>query len=246
MTTLQVEIHPDRAALVARSLTLVTERIRTAITERGTCALALAGGSTPKPLYEALAQEDLPWAQLHIFWGDERYVPVEHPDSNAGMAKAAWLDQVPIPAQQVHITPTHFAQPAEAAAQYEQTLRQAMGADWPSFDIVLLGIGDDAHTASLFPHTAALKVSDRLVTVGEKSGAPRITFTAPLINQSRCVIFLVSGHNKQTALTQIFAPEASEDTFPARKIRPQGELWWLLDSDAGEAVSSLAGVKIFS
>ena len=246
MTSLQVEIYPNRAALVARSLTLVAERIRQAIAERGACSLALAGGSTPKPLYEALAKEDLPWEKLHVFWGDERYVPVDHPDSNAGMAKAAWLDQVPIPAAQIYITPTASATPADDAAAYEQTLRQALGdEEWPQFDVILLGIGDDGHTASLFPHTAALDVSDRLVTVGEKSGAPRITFTASLINRSRCVLFLVSGSNKQTALTQIFAATADDNTFPARKIRPDGELWWLLDADAGEAIKTRSEVRIF-
>lgn len=245
MTSLKVEIYLDRTAVVARSLTLVVERIRSAIAERGTCSLALAGGSTPKPLYEALAKEDLPWDKLHIFWGDERYVPVDHPDSNAGMAKAAWLDQVPIPASQIYITPTAAANPVEDAAAYEKTLRQALGDEaWPQFDVVLLGIGDDGHTASLFPHTAALAVSDRLVTVGEKSGAPRITFTATLINRSRCVLFLVAGSNKQTALTQIFAEVAEDDAFPARKIRPEGELWWLLDAAAGEAIKTLPGVQI--
>lgn len=244
MTALQIEIYPDRSALVARSHTLVLDRIRAAIARQGTCSLALAGGSTPKPLYEALAQADLPWSQLQIFWGDERYVPVDHPDSNAGMAKAAWLDHVPIPSDHIHIVPTGAEDPATDAASYEQTIRQVLGAaDWPAFDIVLLGIGDDGHTASLFPHTAALTVSDRLVTVGEKSGAPRITFTAPLINHSHCVMFLVSGSNKQNALTQIFAQEADDRMFPARKIRPQGELWWLLDSDAGAIINTHPAAK---
>lgn len=247
MTTLQVEIYPDRPALVARSQALVLERIRTAITQRGSCSLALAGGSTPKPLYEALAKETLPWSKLYVFWGDERYVPIDHPDSNAGMAKAAWLDKVPIPTEQIYSVPTNLEKPSDAALQYEQTLRQVLGSDeWPQFDLILLGMGDDGHTASLFPHTSALAVSDRLVTVGEKSGEPRITFTAPLINQSRCVMFLVSGSNKQAALTQVFAAEGDDNAFPSRKIRPQGELLWLLDADAGEPIKTFPDVKIFS
>lgn len=246
MTTLHVEIHPDRTALVARSQALVSARIRSAIADRGTCFLALAGGSTPKPLYAALAKEDLPWEHVHIFWGDERYVPVDHPDSNAGMARAAWLDQVPFPPENIHIVPTLAADPAQAASQYEQTLHHVMGTqDWPQLDVVLLGMGDDGHTASLFPHTAALAVSDRLVTVGDKAGEPRITFTAPLINHSRCVIFLVSGRNKQPALSQVFAPDADENALPARKIRPQGELWWLLDAEAGAPLRTHPGVQIF-
>ena len=181
MTHLQIEIYPDRKALVNRSLDLVKERIQAAIAARGTCAIALAGGSTPKPLYEALAEADLPWAQLQIFWGDERYVPVSDPSSNAGMAKTAWLAQVAIPTEQLHIMPTHYEQVADAAENYDQIVQQALNSDQPAFDIVLLGMGDDGHTASLFPHTAALQVTDRLITVGEKSGEPRLTFTAPLI-----------------------------------------------------------------
>lgn len=244
MTTVQIEIYPDRTALVARSLELVQARIKTAVAEHGRCAIALAGGSTPKPLYEALAQSDLPWSDLHIFWGDERYVPVDHPDSNAGMAKAAWLDQVPIPQTQIHIMPTHLAQPAEAADVYEKLLQDILGYQ-PTFDIVLLGMGDDGHTLSLFPHTEAVNVSDRLVTVGEKGGEPRITLTAPLVNQSRCVMFLVSGSNKQPALKAVFSPDADDLAFPSRKIRPEGELWWLLDAAAGAAIQTLPNAQTY-
>lgn len=247
MTAPQIEIYPDRSALVARARTLVLERIRTAIAERGVCFLALAGGSTPKPLYEALAKDDLPLSQLHIFWGDERYVPVSHPDSNAGAAKAAWLDQVPMPAAQVYTTPTAAENPAEAAEHYAQTIRRVMGdEEWPQFDVILLGMGDDAHTASLFPHTPALTVSDRLVTVGDKGGTPRITFTVPLINHSRSVLFLVSGENKQSALTQVFAAEADDMAYPSRKIRPEGELWWLLDAAAGAPLTALPNAQVFT
>lgn len=244
MTTLHIEIHPDRAALVQRSHELVKERIQAAVAERGSCTIALAGGSTPKPLYEALATEDLPWSKLHVFWGDERYVDVTHPDSNAGMAQAALLDKVAIPADQIHRMPTHFEKPEDAAWDYERTLKQAFGTEQPIFDIVLLGMGDDGHTLSLFPHTAAVNEGDRLVTIGEKAGEPRVTLTAPLVNHSRCVIFLVSGSNKQTALTQVLADEADDHAYPARKIRPAGELWWLLDAAAGEPVKSQPHVRV--
>lgn len=230
--TVHVEVHGDRAALVERARDLVIEQIQTAIAARGVCYLALAGGSTPKPLYEALAQETLPWSCLHIFWGDERYVPIDHPDSNAGMAKAAWLDQVSIPAEQIYPVPTQAETPQAAADQYQTTLETVMGSA-PIFDVVLLGMGDDGHTASLFPHTPALTVSDRWATVGNKGDNPRITFTVPLINQSRCVMFLVSGENKQTALKTVFAETADSNQYPSRLIQPQGELWWLLDQAAG-------------
>ena len=109
--------------------------------------------------------------------------------------------------------------------------------EFPAFDVILLGIGDDAHTASLFPGTDALKVCDRLITVGNKDGQPRITFTAPLINHARTVIFMVAGENKQPALAQIFAPDADATIYPSRLIQPDGELWWLLDQSAGKNVS---------
>ncbi|MEM8543827.1 MAG: 6-phosphogluconolactonase [Cyanobacteria bacterium P01_H01_bin.119] len=242
----KIEILADKSALVERGLTLVIEAIRQAIAERGYCTLALAGGSTPKPLYEALAKQDLPWDKLYIFWGDERYVSVDHPDSNAGMAKTAWLDRVAIPPEQIFIVPTEAAEPGIAAEQYEATLVDCFKAldssadnpAGPRIDIVLLGMGDDGHTASLFPGTAALKVSDRWVTVGYKANDPRITVTAPLINRSRTVIFLVAGANKQGALSQVLAETGEDFSYPARLIRPDGDLIWLLDQAAGAVVNN--------
>ncbi len=236
-----VEVLPDLESLIERSLAITLDRIHTAITERGACAIALAGGSTPKPLYEAISQQSLPWDKIHIFWGDERYVPPDHPDSNQLMARTAWLNKVPIPAANIHPIPTGEADPTVAASIYEQELLkffQVSPGELPVFDIILLGIGDDAHTASLFPHTAALKVSDRAVTVGNKDGQPRITFTYTLINQARCVMFLVAGASKRAALAQIFAPVADADTYPSRLIQPQGTLWWLLDRAAGHELPS--------
>jgi 6-phosphogluconolactonase len=236
----QVEILTDKAAIVARSLSLILERLQQAIAERGQFTIALAGGSTPKPLYEAIATQDLPWDKIHVFWGDERYVPPDHPDSNEGMARQAWLDRVPIPAANLHPMPTGAPDPAIAAQQHDAELRaffNTYGDDIPALDVILLGMGDDGHTASLFPQTEALQVCDRLVTVGHKAGESRLTFTIPLINQARCVIFLVSGASKQAALTQIFAPEGDAQQYPARFIQPHGELWWLLDEAAASALS---------
>lgn len=239
--TRTVEVLSDQAALVERSLQIVLERLQAAIAERGQCTLALSGGSTPKPLYEAMAKQALPWEQVHIFWGDERYVPADHPDSNEGMARQAWLDHIEIPAKNIHPVPTHHPDPADSATQHDQELQaffQTQPGEFPQFDVILLGIGDDGHTASLFPHTEALNVSDRLITVGNKDGQPRITFTSALINQARCVLFMVAGANKQEALEHILADEGNSQQYPARLIQPQGELIWLLDSAAGEKVST--------
>lgn len=232
-----VEVLPDEHALIERSRDIMLEKINTAIAERGLCTIALSGGSTPKPLYEALSRQQLPWDKIHIFWGDERYVPPDDPESNQLMARTAWLDKVEIPKGNIHPMLTDEADPAVAASKHEQELQeffQVPAGKFPVFDIILLGIGDDGHTASLFPHTETLKVSDRLVTVGNKDGQPRITFTYTLINQARYVIFVVAGRNKQAALAQIFAPDGDASTYPSRLIQPHGELWWLLDRAAGE------------
>ncbi|MDI9638088.1 6-phosphogluconolactonase [Oscillatoria amoena NRMC-F 0135] len=231
-----VEVLPDRQAIVERSLFLLVEKIQRAVAERGQFTLALAGGSTPKPLYEAMATQELPWDKIHIFWGDERYVAPDEPESNQRMARLALLDRVPIPASNIHPMPTGAGDAAADAERHEAELRaffQLGAGEFPRLDAILLGIGDDAHTASLFPQTAALQVRDRLITVGQKDEQPRLTFTVPLINQAECVMFLVTGANKQDAIAQIFAPEADAFTYPARFIQPQGELWWLFDEAAG-------------
>ncbi len=231
----QVYVYPDRSALVAAALVMVVERIRAAIAKRGSCSIALSGGSTPQPLYAALAQQDLPWHQIHIFWGDERYVPYTHADSNYGMTKRVWLDLVPIPAANIHPMPTDLADPHLAAAAYDRSIAAYFGLEagvMPNFDITLLGMGDDGHTASLFPHTAALSVVDRSVTVGDKDGEPRLTFTIGAIDKSETTIFLVCGASKQPALRAVFAPIGDGSTYPSRQIQPDGELLWLLDNAA--------------
>lgn len=231
-----VEILPDQPSLIQRSLELVLTKIKTAITERGLCTIALSGGSTPKSLYEIMASQDLPWEKLHIFWGDERFVAPDHPDSNYKMTRLAWLDHIPIPKKNIHLIPTVNIDPEESANQYEQEIKdlfQIQGTEIPQMDLILLGMGDDGHTASLFPHTPALQVSDRLITVGNKDGNPRITFTVPLINQARCIIFIVAGANKRLALAEVFAPVGDSMAYPSRLIQPQGELYWLLDDHAG-------------
>ncbi|MEC4803919.1 MAG: 6-phosphogluconolactonase [Jaaginema sp. PMC 1079.18] len=236
-----VEILDDKSALIARSHHLIVEKLQDAIAQRGQATIALAGGSTPRPLYESLAEQDLPWEKIHVFWGDERYVALTHTDSNQGMARKAWLSKVNIPETNIHPMPTGANNPQVNAAEHSVQLQQFFGVqsgEFPAFDVILLGIGDDAHTASLFPHTDALKVRDRLVTVGNKDGQPRITFTIPLINQAHCVIFLIAGASKQDALAHIFAENDDPHQYPARLIQPQGQLYWLLDRAAGENLST--------
>jgi 6-phosphogluconolactonase len=232
-----VEVLTDKTELIQRALEVVLQKAQAAIAQQGHFTIALSGGSTPKPLYEALSSQNLPWEKIHIFWGDERYVPPNHPDSNQKMAREVWLDRVSFPDGNVHPMPTDAADPAVAADQYEAHLQeffQVQPGEFPALDLVLLGIGDDGHTASLFPYTEALQVKERLITVGNKDGQPRITFTAPLINQAKAVVFIVAGASKQSALSEIFATVGDATTYPARLIQPEGELWWLLDHSAGK------------
>ncbi|MGJ0605390.1 6-phosphogluconolactonase [Cylindrospermopsis raciborskii] len=232
----RVEILPDLQGLIARAQDAILSSLATAIQERGQFTIALSGGSTPKPLYEAIGSLNLDWDKIHVFWGDERYVPSNHPDSNELMARIAWLNKVPIPQTNIHAVPTLSGNPVADANKYEQHLQEFFHCSpgtFPSLDVILLGMGDDAHTASLFPHTEALQVRDRLVTVGNKDCNPRITFTYPLINAARSVIFLAAGANKRPALSQVFAEVADDFTYPSRLIKPQGELLWLLDAAAG-------------
>lgn len=234
-----IEVLADKSALIRRSQELILSRLEEAIATRGKFTIALAGGSTPKPLYESLAKESLPWSKIHIFWGDERYVPATHQDSNQLMTRQAWLDKIDIPAANVHPINTTGATPQEDGAKYEAELKEFFpdSEEFPRFDMILLGMGDDGHTASLFPQTPALTVSDRLITVGNKDGQPRITFTVPLINQGRCVLFMVAGENKRQALQQVFAPEGDAMEYPSRLIQPQGELLWLLDRAAAQELA---------
>ncbi|MCS7225909.1 MAG: 6-phosphogluconolactonase [Gloeomargarita sp. SKYB31] len=227
-------ICPDLEALSEQALMLVAERVHTAIAQQGRATVVLAGGSTPRRLYQRIAQQNWPWSQIHVFWGDERFVPPDHPDSNYRMARETWLDHVPIPATHLHPIPTVPLTPAAAAAAYEQELQAFFGlqpGEFPVFDVILLGMGEDGHTASLFPHTAALQVCDRAVTVGQKGDEPRITLTIPTLNLGRCVMFLVAGVNKAAAYAQVMSGQANGERYPAALIRPQnGELWWFVEA----------------
>jgi 6-phosphogluconolactonase len=235
-----VEILTSQQDLLDRALLIIMNKIEAAIEEKGRCTIALAGGNTPKPLYETIARQSLPWDNIYVFWGDERYVPADSSDSNQKMARLAWLDRVDLPAANIHPMTTNALDPQIDAEKYQAEIEQFFqlkNGEMPIFDVILLGIGDDGHTASLFPHTQALQVRARIVTVGNKDGQPRITLTIPALNAASCIIFLVSGANKQPALEQIFAPVGDELQYPSRSIQPQGELWWLLDSEAGEQIA---------
>ena len=210
----------------------------------GPFAVCLSGGSTPRRLYECLAEPALaarfPWDRSHWFWGDERFVPHDHPDSNYRMAREALLSRVPIPENQIHPVPTSGVSPDEAATAYEATLRAFYGAasldpGRPLFGVTLLGIGDDGHTASLFPGQPALRETRRwaVPVIGAKSEA-RITLTYPALDSSRDVAFLATGEGKREPVARA---QAGDNALPAAKIHPVGHLHWFTDRAAARSAA---------
>ena len=211
-----------------------------AIEERGRFAVALAGGSTPQATYGVLARDysgRIDWREVHVFFGDERTVPPDHEDSNYRMAREALLDHVPVGS--VHRMRGELP-PDEAAEAYEEELRTFFGAeDAPRFDLILLGVGGDGHTASLFPETSALEVHDRWVVANPvlKLETTRITLTLPVINAALAVYFLVAGEDKADALAHILGGDADPRAYPASLIQPRGGPEWMLDNSAASLLS---------
>ena len=222
---------------------LVVDRAAEAIAARGVFTIALAGGSTPKPVYERLASADraasIDWSRVHVFFGDERCVPPDDPQSNYRMAREAVLSRVPIPNHNIHRI--RGEDPPDAAAQAaERSLRGLCpDAAVPSLDIVLLGLGDDGHTASLFPGTAALRETSRLVVPQyvDKLRCWRVTFTAALINAARHVAFLVEGAGKATTLQAVTEGPFQPDVLPSQLVQPAGGVDWLVDVAAASRLT---------
>jgi 6-phosphogluconolactonase len=242
-----IKVYPDLESLSQAAARLLIEQANQAVAARGRFSVALSGGATPRRTYELLAappcRDQAPWHRMHIFWGDERCVPLDDPRSNARMAKAAWLDHVPIPESQIHLLNCAQA-PAEAARRYEALLRQFFSGRPPRLDLVLLGLGDNGHTASLFPGTAILNETERWaaeVFVSDQD-LYRVSLTAPFINQAALVTFLVAGEAKAGVLWKILHGPRDPERLPAQLIQPQsGELLWLTDLKAAARVADEKG-----
>jgi 6-phosphogluconolactonase len=239
MISVEIFRTPDEMAkaVANRFAAIATE----AVSARGRFTAALSGGKTPVALYTLLAKapfvSKIPWARVHLFWGDERCVPPDHPDSNYRMIREFLLDHVPIPPANVLRMPGEM-DPAEAAARYEKRLREFFvthGDGFPVFDFFLLGLGEDGHTASLFPGTRSIRESARWV-VGHYVDAQkgwRITLTPPVINAARMVAFIVAGAGKAAVMKEILEGPFRPDTLPAQIVRPAGgDLVWMLDREA--------------
>jgi 6-phosphogluconolactonase len=243
MAAENVKIYPDKDSLIKTAADQIIALAKRIIDTRGRFSIALAGGSTPKPLYERLAEleyaQQLNWRNVHLFFGDERAVPSDHPDSNYAMVADALLRHIQIPDVNVHRINTEQT-PERAAAHYAHELRTFFMHTPAAIDLVLLGLGDDAHTASLFPGTPPTYETQMWVTAHyvHKHDGYRITMTPALINQARNVAFLVSGDDKATALKNVLEGEYNPSKYPAQIIKPtDGYLVWWVDQAAAQALS---------
>jgi len=231
-----IRVFADLERLSQAAAELIAGRAQLAIEQRGRFCMALSGGSTPRSTYQQLAQpllrDRVPWSRVHLFWGDERCVAENDPRSNLGMARKALLDQVPLTPEQIH--PMACANdPWTAAAAYQRLLEEFFSPGEIRFDLVLLGLGEDGHTASLLPNTPAPQENRRLVTAVQTSREDfaRLTLTVPAINLARLVVFLVSGQRKAEILHQVL--RGPQGQYPAQLVAPgKGEILWLVDSDA--------------
>jgi 6-phosphogluconolactonase len=236
-----VEILSSPMELSEAAAKLFAARAAGAVSARGRFIAALSGGKTPVGIYTLLAKapfaSQIPWARVHLFWGDERCVPPDHADSNYRLVRELLLDYVPIPPPNIHRMPGEM-DPVEAAARYEGQLREFIaphGDGFPVFDCILLGLGEDGHTASLFPGTRAIRESARWVLghyVDAQKGW-RITITPPVINAARTVVFIAAGSGKAAVVKEILEGPFRSDTLPAQIVRPAGgDLVWMLDREA--------------
>jgi len=227
-----VDVYDNPEELARAAAREFAARAAEAIEERGRFAVVLAGGSTPKATYEILASdyaETIAWEEVHVFFGDERCVPPDSDDSNYKMARESLLDHVQIGS--VHRMRGELP-PNEAAEAYERDLHDFFGpVDLPGFDLVLLGTGDDGHTASLFPETSALEVHDRWTVANPvlKLETTRITLTVPAINAARAVYFLVAGEGKAAPVAEILEGDPDPRQYPASLIQPENGPTWMLD-----------------
>ena len=236
---------PDAEAVCGAAAEELVRLGRRAIIARGRFTITLSGGSTPRRLFELLAsssfRDQLDWTMVEFFWGDERAVPPDHKDSNFGMARQTLLDPLDVPSAHVHRLEGERGDRDAAARDYQREIARVFGTSAsndvaPTFDLILLGMGADGHTASLFPHTEALKEPVRWVVPNyvAKLSAPRLTMTPTIINQAACVMFLVAGPEKAAPLAEVLEGPPDPDRLPSQRIRPtSGRLLWLIDSAAG-------------
>ena len=233
-----ITIGLTKEETIAKAAKLFTELASHAVSERGCFHVVLAGGETPRQLYELLAQstdgKNIPWSQIHVYWGDERCVPSDHQLSNQQMVRQSLLDHVNIPKENVHAI-AYDESPENMAINYEKLMRSLFNNTLPRFDLILLGIGEDGHTASLFPSTEVLTNQKDWVGVGYLKGqnVRRITLTIPVLNNARNISFLVMGAKKALAVKTVLELNNTAEPLPAQLIKPvMGNVTWIIDQEA--------------
>lgn len=240
----ELQVYRDAEQLANAAAQLFLDVARESIKARGRFRVALSGGSTPRHVYELLAtppfSSRVDWNCVDLFWGDERYVPPADPDSNYRMTAEALLRHVPVPLENVRRVPTEISPPSAAAGAYEEKIRRCFRgtASVPQFDLIYLGLGTNGHTASLFPHSATLKETSRLVLADFVAEVDtwRITMTVPLLNRGRAVAFLVEGSQKAQVLREVLLGPRDPESLPAQLIKPEGKLFWMVDRAAAALV----------
>ncbi|HEY4337949.1 MAG TPA: 6-phosphogluconolactonase [Puia sp.] len=234
---MELHVFKDGEALSNAAAKFIADHISATLKTRSRYTIALSGGSTPKRLHQILAQspyrEQIDWSKLHIFWGDERAVPFGDDRNNAKMAYDTLLNFVPVPASQIHVMRTDIG-PVESAAEYEKILHQYFDNEATSLDLVLLGMGDDGHTLSLFPGQPVIHEEKRWATAFwlQAQDMYRITLTRTIVNRSACVVFLTAGTAKAHALKEVLKGSPNPDLYPSQVIKPVGELHWFVDEAA--------------
>jgi 6-phosphogluconolactonase len=238
-----LQVHADAGAMIRAAADAFVAKAQAALAAHGRFSVALAGGGTPKPLYELLAtapyRDQLDWSRIEVFFGDERCVPPDSPRSNYRMAHAALLSKLPLPAANVHRLRGED-EPALAALAYEHALRAVFRRAWPRFDLVLLGIGDNGHTASLFPGCACLRERERAVCAQyvESQREWRLTLTLPVLDAAAAVWLLADGAGKADVLSRVLDGPWQPDVLPVQYVAPaQGEYVWWLDQAAAAQLS---------
>jgi 6-phosphogluconolactonase len=248
-----VRVHADPEALRRAAAQEVLRIAQETLTKRKVVTLALSGGKTPRGLYSLLGGEGdvtyrskMPWPAVHLFWGDERPVPADHPDSNYGMVRAALLEKVTLTRKQVHRVKTEGYKPAQAAHEYERELKEFFGQqlmlryDVPRFDLAILGLGADGHVAGLFPGNISVREKRLLVTAPkiDDPAKQRITMTMPVFNMAQNVMFLVTGADKAEAVKASLQGAPEPDRWPAQGVKPSdGKVLWMLDREAASLLA---------
>ncbi len=245
----EIRILPDGLAIAKRAAQVFVQAAAAAVRAKGSFNVSLAGGSTPKALYSLLVNDptlrsELPWDKIHLFFGDERHVPPDHPDSNFRMAAEAMISKSPLKPAQVTRIKAEYPDAEKAALEYEKALREYFklkDAEYPRFDLLLVGMGNEGHTLSLFPGTKALHPDGRIVVsnwIG-KLYTERITLTAPAANNAAEIIFMVTGADKACALKAVLEGPFEPEQLPAQLLQPKnGKLLWLVDAAAGSMLTT--------